>query len=297
MITTSIYFKGAVAVIDSSYGKPNRTIHLGDVRCTGSEENIGNCENTKIPEEVGRHLHKFIQVAGVSCLRVKPITNTVSNESAIMTKSTVTVVKIEYINTCTASDVTCNTESTTAIAKTEFINSCTVSDINFKTESTVTVVRSEYINTCTLSDITESISEIVKTKYINTCATSDITCNTESTGAITKTEYINTCTVSDISFVVKTKYVCTASDFTCNTKTTAAIAMSTVKSTATVFMTKLTESTASDKPETKSTVLIQSSVVQVANPPSANTGNHESTILLVAFVSVLLLLTVAVIVM
>ena len=106
-----IYSTGAVAVIDSSYGKPNRLINLGNVRCIGSEETIENCEKTKIPEEVGRHLYKFIQVAGVSCLRVKPVNNTETPISVIKTISTVTVVKTEYINTCTISDITCNTAS------------------------------------------------------------------------------------------------------------------------------------------------------------------------------------------
>ena len=66
---------GSISVTDSSYGKPNRTVHLGNVDCTGSEESIKDCKITKIPHEGGIHLYKLIQVAGVSCLAVKPVTS------------------------------------------------------------------------------------------------------------------------------------------------------------------------------------------------------------------------------
>ena len=42
------------------------------MECTGFERNIGECETEEIPEESGRELYKFIDIAGVSCLRVKP---------------------------------------------------------------------------------------------------------------------------------------------------------------------------------------------------------------------------------
>ena len=46
------------------------------MECTGFERNIGECETEEIPEESGRELYKFIDIAGVSCLRVKPLANT-----------------------------------------------------------------------------------------------------------------------------------------------------------------------------------------------------------------------------
>ena len=78
-ISYSYLTSESVSVIDSSYGKPNRTVHLGNVDCTGSEETIEDCKITKIPHEGGMHLHKLIQVAGVSCLVVKPSSSVTSS--------------------------------------------------------------------------------------------------------------------------------------------------------------------------------------------------------------------------
>ena len=59
---------GAVSSTDPHYDRPNGTIRLGSVSCTGLESNIGECEAEHISEEIGKELYKYIEVARVSCL-------------------------------------------------------------------------------------------------------------------------------------------------------------------------------------------------------------------------------------
>ena len=58
---------GAVAVRGSAYRKPNLTVHLSDVYCTGSEQNIAQCMYTSLSLEDGKALLDQVEVAGVSC--------------------------------------------------------------------------------------------------------------------------------------------------------------------------------------------------------------------------------------
>ena len=51
----------------SAYNKSNLTIHLSNVYCTGSEENIAQCMYTFLSLEDGKALLDQVGVAGVSC--------------------------------------------------------------------------------------------------------------------------------------------------------------------------------------------------------------------------------------
>ena len=59
---------GGDAVTGSLYGKPNRTIQLSNVRCTGSESSLDACDTTLLTPEEGRNLFPHVNVAGVKCL-------------------------------------------------------------------------------------------------------------------------------------------------------------------------------------------------------------------------------------
>ena len=51
----------------SAYGKPNLTVHLSNVYCTGSEQNIVQCMYTSLSLEDGKVLFEQVEVSGVSC--------------------------------------------------------------------------------------------------------------------------------------------------------------------------------------------------------------------------------------
>ena len=58
----------------SHYGKPNKTIHIGNVRCHGNEENLQQCSKTTYSLEEGKQLQQDTDVAGVSCIPVQETT-------------------------------------------------------------------------------------------------------------------------------------------------------------------------------------------------------------------------------
>ena len=58
------FFLDAIAFTDSRYGKPNKTVHLSNVACDGSEYTLDQCDAS--PGE-GREVYKYIDVAGISC--------------------------------------------------------------------------------------------------------------------------------------------------------------------------------------------------------------------------------------
>ena len=58
---------GVVAVGGSAYSKPNLTVHLSNVNCTGSEQNIAQCMYTFLSLEDGKALLNQVEVMGVSC--------------------------------------------------------------------------------------------------------------------------------------------------------------------------------------------------------------------------------------
>lgn len=60
-------FVGGKAVIGSMYGKPNRTIILTVVDCTGTEESLLDCQSLLLTSDEGRSLYTSVNVAGVEC--------------------------------------------------------------------------------------------------------------------------------------------------------------------------------------------------------------------------------------
>ena len=59
---------GGDPVTGSVYDKPNRTIQLSNVTCTGSESSLDGCDSTLLTPEEGRNLFSHVNVAGVKCL-------------------------------------------------------------------------------------------------------------------------------------------------------------------------------------------------------------------------------------
>ena len=55
-----------MALIGSYYGKPNKTIHINNVRCHSDEQNIQQCSKTEYG--VKEVLASDVSVAGVSCV-------------------------------------------------------------------------------------------------------------------------------------------------------------------------------------------------------------------------------------
>ena len=51
----------------SYYGKPNRTIHISRVRCTGDEVALSDCETTYLTLEEGKIVAEHVSAAGVQC--------------------------------------------------------------------------------------------------------------------------------------------------------------------------------------------------------------------------------------
>lgn len=68
---------GGDPVTGSAYGKPNRTIQLSNVMCSGSESSLDGCDSTLLTPEEGRNLFSHVNVAGVKCL-----SNVTSNEQS-----------------------------------------------------------------------------------------------------------------------------------------------------------------------------------------------------------------------
>ena len=69
MVCTFYFYIGdSLALTGSHYGKPNKTIHAGNVRCQGDEESLRQCSKTEYGlKEI---LASDISVAGVSCAGV-----------------------------------------------------------------------------------------------------------------------------------------------------------------------------------------------------------------------------------
>ena len=58
----------------SYYGKPNKTIHAGNVRCQGEEANLRQCSKTEYA--LKELLAPDVNVAGVSCVPNADVTVT-----------------------------------------------------------------------------------------------------------------------------------------------------------------------------------------------------------------------------
>ena len=61
-----------MAILNSHYGKPNKTIHMTDVSCTGTEKNLYECTKTTYSPETGKAALPNHEVAGVDCLHDAP---------------------------------------------------------------------------------------------------------------------------------------------------------------------------------------------------------------------------------
>ena len=58
---------GAVTLDGATLAKPNKTIHLGNVVCLGTEESLSDCSATSYSLEQGKDLLDQVNVAGVAC--------------------------------------------------------------------------------------------------------------------------------------------------------------------------------------------------------------------------------------
>ena len=71
-LLTVLIIGGSLALTGSHYGKPNKTIHIGNVRCRGNEENFQQCSKTIYSLEEGQQLRQATDVAGASCIVAEP---------------------------------------------------------------------------------------------------------------------------------------------------------------------------------------------------------------------------------
>ena len=58
---------GSAAVYNSHYGKPNGTVHLTNIQCSGEEESISDCTQSTYSLEEGKNKLEEVNVAGVKC--------------------------------------------------------------------------------------------------------------------------------------------------------------------------------------------------------------------------------------
>ena len=62
------YCIDAISVLGSQYGKPNMTIHLKSVSCTGTELSIDDCTKTQLSVNNGKKELAIAEAAGVDCI-------------------------------------------------------------------------------------------------------------------------------------------------------------------------------------------------------------------------------------
>lgn len=67
-VSDQFVYTGAIAVLGSMYGKPNKAVHISNVNCVGGEERIDDCTKTSISLSEGKTTYKSANVAGVKCL-------------------------------------------------------------------------------------------------------------------------------------------------------------------------------------------------------------------------------------
>lgn len=61
------FFSVSKSLTDSYYGKPNKTIHLRSVSCSGSEMALSDCSLNKLSVLEGKLLLANTSVAGMDC--------------------------------------------------------------------------------------------------------------------------------------------------------------------------------------------------------------------------------------
>ena len=54
-------------MLNSAYGKPNKTVQLSNVDCIGNETTLDSCKGERIAYDEGRNLYIHINAAGVDC--------------------------------------------------------------------------------------------------------------------------------------------------------------------------------------------------------------------------------------
>ena len=57
-----------MALVGSPFGKANKTIHLTNVNCVGSEERIDDCTKNTVPLYDGKTIYANVDVAGIQCI-------------------------------------------------------------------------------------------------------------------------------------------------------------------------------------------------------------------------------------
>ena len=77
-----------MAVNNSYYGKPNKTVQLSNVGCNGTEDKLDNCDGSHVPPDEGRGLYLLINAAGVNCYG-KTNTTTTTNTQRSTGKSAI----------------------------------------------------------------------------------------------------------------------------------------------------------------------------------------------------------------
>ena len=108
-------------MVGSVYGKPNRTILLSNVACTGSESAIDVCDSLELSPDEGRDLFPRVNVAGVKCspdVTADPLSQVVSQNTAViglgivgvlLTVSILVMLRLVlYYNSRVSTSVMCN---------------------------------------------------------------------------------------------------------------------------------------------------------------------------------------------
>ena len=65
-------FSGALPLLNSYYGKPDRVIHYSYILCNGNEQLITSCNKIIHSLEEGRQIYNEAEVAGVACNPASP---------------------------------------------------------------------------------------------------------------------------------------------------------------------------------------------------------------------------------
>ena len=58
---------GHQSLYNSTFGKPNRTIYLTNVHCTGDEDELDDCNKYKNTFDSGKLILPYVEVISVHC--------------------------------------------------------------------------------------------------------------------------------------------------------------------------------------------------------------------------------------
>ncbi len=82
---------GALAFTNSEFGKPEKTIHLNQMKCKGNEQLLEKCSHERVALNEGENLYKWVEVAGVLCNNtLRPTTTSAMHESTHLMSHTTT---------------------------------------------------------------------------------------------------------------------------------------------------------------------------------------------------------------